>query len=87
MIVRFFRSDAMSERLGEIEDHVVEFSNEFVQLTYNSLRDFDGNPIAHFDHARDVWWVYTTKNGSEKNAYSDIVIAGDDSPIGHEHES
>jgi hypothetical protein len=79
MIVRFFRSDAMSERLGEVDDHVIEFPREFVQLTYNGLRDFDGETIAYFDHGIDAW--FAGEPGREV-AYSDVVIAGDDSPIG-----
>lgn len=84
MIVRFFRSDAMSERLGEVDDYVIEYPNEFAQLTYNELRDFDGMQIAHFDSHDDVWQakVYNAdRTAFEWRAYSDIVIAGDESPL------
>lgn len=86
MIARFFRSDAMSERLGEIEDKVISFPGEFFQLTYNELRDFDGNTIASFDHHADVWRINHLFD-EEETAFSDVVLAGDGSPIVRDLES
>jgi hypothetical protein len=66
MVARFFRSDAMSERLGETEDVLVE-SREFFQLTYNHLRDMEGEIIAEYDSDAEEW----RRNGVP---FSDVVI-------------
>lgn len=68
MIARFFRSDAMSEKLGELDELSIE-SAEFFQLTYDDLRDMEGETIARFDHEIDAWLCL--KNGA---LYSDVVI-------------
>jgi len=76
MIARFFRSDAMSERLGEVEDVLVE-SKEFFQLTYHALRDMEGEEVAWFDHMRDTWKLSGSYIGSPNLSYiefSDVVI-------------
>ena len=65
MRARFFRSDAMSERLGEVDDLVIEA--EWFQLTYNALRTPDADPIADFDSFTDAWYANHV-------AYSDVVI-------------
>jgi hypothetical protein len=66
MLARFFRSDAMAEKLGEIDDHFVE-SPEFFQLTYDALRDMEGATIAVYDAKSDSWVA-----GGER--FSDCVI-------------
>ena len=69
MIARFFRSDAMIERLGEAEDKVVEA--EWFQLTYGTLRSApDGDDVAFYTERPDVW--FTADGGV---AYSDVVIS------------
>lgn len=75
MQARFFRSDAMAERLGEVDDFVFDNGTDSFQLTYNQLRDMDGDFIATFDHIRDVW--VCEKNGVE---YSDVVIYNTEIP-------
>lgn len=67
MKARFFRSDAMAERLGETPEVVIEA--EWFQLTYTELRAApDGEQIAHYDEVSDVWWL----RGGE--AFSDVVL-------------
>lgn len=71
MKARFFRSDAMAERHGEIDEIIVE--SEWFQLTYNGLRKApDGDHIASFDVTRDVWCEETTGE-----VFSDVVIYDD----------
>lgn len=68
MKARFFRSDAMVERLGEAEDVIVEA--EWFQLTYGTLRSApDGDDVAFFAERPDVW--FTALGGI---AFSDVVI-------------
>ena len=70
MKARFFRSDAMSERLGETPEVIVEA--EWFQLTYDGLRVApDGNHIAHYFAFEDVW----RHNAVE---YSDVVLYDED---------
>lgn len=69
MIARFFRSDAMIERLGPTGD-VLLHAQEF-QLTYNALRSSpDGERIATYDGFND-WWIF------DGTAYSDVVLSAD----------
>ena len=69
MVARFFRSDAMVERLGEAGDALVDEGSDSYQITYNMLRDMEGEVIGTFDDDRDTWLCH--KNGVE---YSDVVI-------------
>ena len=69
MIARFFRSDAMSLRGGEVPERTIEA--EWFQLTYDVLRTApDGELVASFDSQLDVWVTL-----DEGTSYSDIVIA------------
>lgn len=66
MKARFFRSDAMSERLGETPEVVVEA--EWFQLTYDGLRAApDGHNIAYYVGFEDEW-------RHDGVAYSDVVL-------------
>jgi len=66
MKARFIRSEAMSERLGETPEIIIEA--EWFQLTYDGLRAApDGNHIAHYSAFEDVW----RHNAVE---YSDVVL-------------
>ena len=70
MKARFFRSDTMSERLGETPEVVVEA--EWFQLTYDGLRAApDGHNIAYYVGFEDEW-------RHDGVAYSDVVLYVED---------
>lgn len=76
MIARFFRSDAMVERLGEREDVVLE--HEGFQLTYNELRSLpNGDSLAYYESGVQEWVVIgQLRSAADDNAsFSDVVIA------------
>ena len=69
MKARFFRSDAMSERLGETPEVIVEA--EWFQLTYEGLRTVpDGEHVARYNPFNDAWF----RDGV---GYSDVVLFGE----------
>lgn len=72
MIVRFSRSDAMSETYGQASEHVVEA--EWFQITYLELRAApDGESVAYYDDVADAWYVFI--DDADGIPYSDFVFS------------
>ena len=75
MKARFFRSDAMVERLGEHDEVIIEA--EWFQITYDDLRVApDGDEVARYDAVGDSWVLNRAPAAPE--SFSDVVIFNDE---------
>lgn len=71
MKARFFRSDALSDEIGHIDDVVIE-SPSF-QITYDLVRTEDDQTIAWYSAYRGGCWIIK-KEGDYSEMFSDIVF-------------